>query len=881
MENEMNVNVTSVTKRLEYQVSFYQIPEVHLFFELDDITRVRGLFTVVRDSHADAQLPLILNGADQTLLEIKVNTQLLDASQYERSHDTLMIFNVPEFAQIEILVEIEPKKNTALSGLYQSRDIFCTQCEAEGFRRILFFLDRPDILSRYTTTIIADQKKYPVLLSNGNCIADKALPDGKRSVTWQDPFPKPSYLFALVAGKLSPVQSQFKTASGKTVDLFVYVEPGRTGQAAYALSALKHAMNWDEIHYGREYDLSAYYIVAIDDFNMGAMENKGLNIFNSKYILVSPELATDLDYQNVLRVVAHEYFHNWTGNRVTCRDWFQLSLKEGFTIFREQSFMQDMLSQAVMRREEAIYLREHQFKEDASPLAHPVRPDEYLEINNFYTVTIYEKGAEIWRMIYHTLGPVLFRQATDTYFKKYDGKAVTIDDLLTVFQETARTQSPALAEQVALFSNWFSQSGTPEITLYDEYHAATQQYQLHIEQHNPATADQPQKIPLAIPIRMGLMNQSGNPMPFPSGRLEETLLLTEKNKVFTFSNISERPIPSLFRDFSAPVKWHFDYSDEDYLCLAVHDSNAFNRQEANYQYLTRYLLKKIRDPKLSHLLHPTWVDGMVQSFVNVSDPWCVVDNLSLPSLAYLGEQLPRIEVDAMWDAREACMTELAFSHALHQTMLAYYHSTHATFLQDSFKDRGMRALKNVCLNFLMYQDKKTAEIMAFEQFNVALQANMTDVLASLRLLVHHDSRFADVALEEFYKLYAQHPLLIDKWFAIQASAPIFGTPKRVMELSQHEAFDWHNPNKIYSLLGGFIQNFKQFHDQQGEGYALLGDAIVKLNQSNPQVASRLVDALTLWRRYDDKRSHLQHNILRHLLAQSLSKDVYEKVQKSI
>jgi len=872
--------VPEVTYRLQHQPPLYFIEIVDLCFDLfDDYTNVTSRMTLRRnpDANADANV-LVLNGDSGISLEsISLDGELLSADRYQVDQEHLIIQNLPEQTILEIKNKIYPHKNTALSGLYLSRGKYCTQCEPEGFRRITYFLDRPDVLSRYTTTISAERERFPVLLSNGNILAS-GVEDGRHWVTWQDPFKKPCYLFALVAGHFDVLEDNFMTQSKREVALRIYVEKGYADQAHHAMYSLKEAMRWDEQAYGREYDLDIYMIVAISDFNMGAMENKGLNIFNTKYVLAKPETATDDDYIHVLSVIGHEYFHNWSGNRVTCRDWFQLSLKEGLTIFRDQSFTEDVLSKSVMRIRDVNNLREAQFPEDAGPLAHAVRPDSYIEINNFYTATVYEKGAEVLRMMQTVLGKEKFRKGMDLYFKRYDGQAVTIEDFVKAMEDVS-------GMDLSHFRLWYSQAGTPLVQVQDDYDEHQKIYRLNISQHTPDTPNQKNKEALPIPIALALFNQKGEPLKLNERKDSETMLhLSEPSQVFEFKNIQQRPIPSLLRRFSAPVKLQYQYAESDLALLFKHDTDSFNRFEAGTRYALRVILSLVLDDQ--HEKPLVLPDDFTDIYAYIlehgsEDPLLLAEMLNLPSEKYIGEQMEVIDVVAIHHSRELVLQLMA--ERLQSQFLAIYQRYHTATQQNEFNIAtiGQRALKNRCLFYLMLSPKYVE--LGMNQFEQALGHNMTDTQAALVALANTDTPMRERALNAFYTQWKDDALVVDKWLAIQATSKLPGTLNHVRKLLRHEAFDIKNPNKVYALVGSFAgRNALHFHAENGEGYAFLREMVSQLDKLNPQVASRMVQPLTRWKRYDMERQSLMQKQLQSLLQEkNISTDLYELVSKSL
>jgi aminopeptidase N len=867
----------------DYEVPVYLIDEIDLSFDLeDDHTIVKSHMRVRHNRLSSSKKrDLILNGDELTLESVKLDGKVLSGSEYKLTSDLLTIPGVPDNFDLEIVTKIYPHKNTALSGLYRSADTYCTQCEAEGFRRITFFPDKPDVLSRYTTMITADESRFPYLLSNGNLIASGKLENGRHWAKWEDPFKKPCYLFALVAGDFDVLEDQFITQSNREITLRIYVEKGYGDQAHHAMYSLKEAMRWDEKAYGREYDLDIYMIVAIGDFNMGAMENKGLNIFNTKYVLAKPETATDDDYIHILSVIGHEYFHNWSGNRVTCRDWFQLSLKEGLTIFRDQTFSEDMLSRAVMRIQEVNGLREVQFPEDSGPLAHPVRPDSYIEINNFYTSTIYNKGAEVLRMLETILGKPMFRRGMDLYFVRHDGQAVTIEDYVKAMEDVSGVN-------LRQFRLWYTQAGTPTIDAEDDYDAKHKIYRLTLHQKTPPTPGQSIKMPQYIPVRMGLMDADGNEIPLQVQdqpvETEKVLTLTEATQIFEFENVLSRPVPSLLRNFSAPVKLNYPYSDSDLQFLFKHDKDPFNRWEAGQKHALRVLLNLIEDHRHDKPLHlPSEFAEMYEYILrhDKSDNYLLAVMLTMPSEKYIGEQMEVIDVDAIHVVREFVIKALA--EQLQALLLETYRKHHdpAGSYRFSMEDIGKRQLKNRALMYLMLLPQNTE--IGMRQFEAAYQSNMTDAQPALMALSDLDTPLREKALDQFYSAWKHDALVVDKWLSIQAATKLPTALQIVKKLMRHEAFDIKNPNKVYSLIGTFGQrNPVNFHAKNGEGYAFLRETVYQLDKLNPQVAARMVNPLTRWKRYDKERQELMREQLELLLQdKKLSRDLYELVSKSV
>ncbi len=870
----------------DYQQPDYWIDETHLTFELfDDHALVHSRLAVrANDAKpAASPRPLVLDGQQLELVSVAIDDEPLAQGSYEVDADTLTLRPTTQTFDLSITTRIKPRENTALEGLYQSGDMFCTQCEAEGFRKITYYLDRPDVMSRFTTTVIADRGGFPVLLSNGNPIASGEEKGGRHWVTWEDPFPKPAYLFALVAGDLCLLQDSFTTMSGRNIDLRIYVEPENRTQCDHAMDSLKRSMRWDEEVYGREYDLDIFMIVAVNDFNMGAMENKGLNIFNSSCVLAHPDTATDQAFQRVEAVVAHEYFHNWSGNRVTCRDWFQLSLKEGFTVFRDAEFSADMNSATVKRIEDVTFLRANQFAEDAGPMAHPVRPDSFIEISNFYTLTVYEKGAEVVRMLHTLLGPDGFRKGTDLYFERHDGQAVTCDDFIKALED-------ANGADFSQFKLWYSQGGTPRVAVNSRYDAAAGTYSLHFQQSCPPTPGQPSKQPMVIPVRVALLDSQGNELPLrlagdAEARGTDTVLsVTEQEQVFTFEGLSEEPLPSLLRGFSAPVKLSYPYSRDDRVFLAKHDPDGFNRWEAAQSLAVEVLqgLVEIHQAGRPLLMDLRLLDVFRSTLADPSlDLAVVAEILRLPSEAYLVELAETADVDAIHHVRNWVRLELA--QAMSEEMWPVFHrlDVPAAYSADA-ESMARRSLKNTVLGYLMATGSQEALSACVRQFVEA--NNMTDRQAALVALVNSEfEEQKSAALNEFAERWAAYPLVMDQWFSIQASCSLPGGLERVQALQEHEAFTLRNPNKIRSLFGAFAnQNLVNFHRKDGAGYRFLADQILVLNGLNPQIASRLLTPLTRWRKYAVERQALMKaELSRIMTADDLSPDVYEVVSKSL
>ena len=867
----------------DYTPPAYLVDSLALRFDLDEsATVVHATMRLHANPDAAAGQPLCLDGQELTLLALRLNGRELDSGDYALDAESLTLSDLPAEFELQIVTRINPLANTALEGLYTSSGNFCTQCEAEGFRKITYYPDRPDVMSVFSTTIVADKAQYPVLLSNGNPVERGELDGGKHFVTWQDPFPKPCYLFALVAGDLACIEDRFTTMSGREVLLQIFVQHGNEDRTAHAMASLKKAMAWDEQAYGREYDLDIYMIVAVDDFNMGAMENKGLNIFNSRYVLAKPETATDADFYGIESVIGHEYFHNWSGNRVTCRDWFQLSLKEGFTVFRDQQFSAEMNSAAVKRIDDVTMLRTHQFAEDAGPMAHPVRPDSYVEINNFYTLTVYEKGAELIRMLHTLLGAEGFRKGSDLYFERHDGQAVTCDDFI-------RAMADANGADLTAFLGWYSQAGTPVVTVLRKYDAEKKTLTLHFRQHCPPTPGQEEKSPQLIPIVIAVLDSDGTALPLRlegesgGGPGERVLRLEQAEQSWTFGDMPETAVPSLLRNFSAPVKLEIDYSDEELAFLMGRDSDPFNRWNAGQELALKVLLDNYRT--FTHGDSPTLPAGLSAAFANtladrVLDPSLVAEAITLPQESYVAEFIGDCDPELLQRAHHNLQRELAAAHraALSDTMARNRDS--GEYRIDAVA-MAKRRLKNRCLHYLMLLDDESVAAACHEQYVSA--DNMTDALAALTALVHNGHESAPEALQDFYRRWKGNALVLDKWFSLQALSPQPDTFAAVQRLAQHPDFQIKNPNRVRSLIGAFaMRNPARFHRADGEAYRFHTDFLMQLDKLNPQVAARLLTPLTQWRRYDGPRQEKMRGQLQRILdSGTCSRDVYEIVSKSL
>jgi len=867
----------------DYQVPEFLVEAVELVFELDDdATLVHSILKLTRNpASQDYKAALRLDGQALELIAVAIDGRSLPSSAYVLEKEQLLIADVPHQFELNITTRIHPAANTALEGLYHSGKMLCTQCEAEGFRRITYFPDRPDVMSSYTVTLQADKQKYPVLLSNGNLIEQGELDDGRHFAKWHDPSLKPSYLFAVVAGQLVYREDYFTTMSGREVMLRVYVEAENHHKCEHAMNSLKQSMLWDEQTYGREYDLDIFMIVAVNDFNMGAMENKGLNIFNASCVLASPDTATDQDYYKIQSIIGHEYFHNWSGNRVTCRDWFQLSLKEGFTVFRDQEFSADLNSRPVQRIDDVDILRNHQFPQDTGPMAHPVRPDHYIEISNFYTVTVYNKGAEVVRMIRNLLGWEGFRKGTDLYFERHDGQAVTTEDFVKAMED-------ANGVDLKQFKNWYSQAGTPELHISDEYDAAQKQYRLNIRQSCAASPTQAAKQAFHIPLALGLLDEQGHDLPLQlQGEATATdttriIQVKQAQETFVFEDIACQPVASLLRDFSAPVIIRKETSNDELAFLFAHDSNAFNRWEAGQQLSINVMRDMIADYQAGKALQvpQMFIDAFHKTLCDEQlDKALKAQAVSLPSVNYLSEQYAVIDIDAIDHVR--LFTRQTLARALESEWLKVYQSNHISRpYQFTANDMAQRALKNTALAYMMELDKAVYTAMCVKQF--AADENMTDVMAALGALVHHDGAERETALQQFYVKWQHDPQVVEKWLALQAGSRLANTLAHVKTLLDHPAFSMTNPNKVRSLIGRFCQSNTRFHDINGEGYRFLAEHVLKLDKLNPQIAARLVQALARWQRYDETRKQLMQTELQGILSHTgLSKDVYEVVGKML
>lgn len=854
----MHVDAPKTVYLKDYTPPAYKVKHIDLRFEIfpgRSVVHAKSQF--VKNHKGNGSL--FLNGAGQKLLSLTLNGKETD---FRVADDGIYIENPGDEFTVEISTEVVPEENTALEGLYCSSGTYCTQCEAEGFRRITYFPDRPDIMATFTVRVEADQKTCPVLLSNGNLIEKGALGEGRHFTVWNDPTPKPCYLFALVAGDLVHVHDTFTTMSGNKVDLYIHVRKGDEGQCSYAMESLIRAMKWEEDVYGLEYQYNIFNIVAVSDFNMAGMENTSLNIFNTSAVLVHPDTATDNDFLKVERVIGHEYFHNWAGNRVTCRDWFQLSLKEGLVIFREEEFAADVNSRPVERIDDVMRLRRLQFPEDGGPLAHPIRPDNYIEINNFYTMTVYLKGGEVIRMFHTLLGPETYRKATDLYFMRHDGQAVTCDDW-TICMEDASGQD------LSQFKLWYSQAGTPEVEARGEYNETAKTYTLTLKQTIPATPGQPDKRPMHIPVAVGLVGPNGDDM------IETQVLhLTEPEQTFIFKNIGAKPVPSILRNFSAPVKLKTNLSDDDLKFLMVHDSDGFNRWEAGQNFVIRAINGLIDTGKMDEGLISALEGLLDQAVQGKGDKALLAKALMLPDISMIGQSRDVVDPDAIYKAWKKVRDE--FSMQCREKILSLYKSNGETGAYSIAPDAmGRRALKNTMLYYL------NDPAISYEQYQKA--TNMTDRVVALTVLADHDGALKEQALADFYRQFKDYPLVIDKWFRIQSGAINDNIIVNIKNLSKHPDFNIKNPNRARALYAAFsMNNPVKFHATDGSGYSLLKDVVITLNGINPQVAAWMLIPFREWRRYTQDRQAKIKSVLQEIVeAPNLSPDVYEIVSKSL
>ncbi|WP_322804138.1 aminopeptidase N [Vibrio alfacsensis] len=857
--------------RKDYQAPSHLITDIDLTFDLyDNDTIVTAVSKVIQNSDSTK---LELDGEGLELRCVKVNGE--EWSHHEVKETSLLLAELPAEFELEIITKMDPEANTALEGLYKSGGAFCTQCEAEGFRRITYYLDRPDVLAKYTTKVIADKTAYPFLLSNGNRIAEGDSENGRHWVQWQDPHPKPAYLFALVAGDFDVLRDKYTTMSGRLVDLEIFVDKGNLDRAGHAMTSLINSMKWDEERFGLEYDLDIYMIVAVDFFNMGAMENKGLNIFNSKFVLANDQTATDRDYLGIEAVIGHEYFHNWTGNRVTCRDWFQLSLKEGLTVFRDQEFSSDLGSRADNRIDNVRIIRGPQFAEDSSPMSHPIRPDKVIEMNNFYTLTVYEKGSEVIRMYHTLLGEEGFQKGMKLYFERHDGTAATCEDFVCAMED-------ATGVDLTQFRLWYSQAGTPTLRVSSEYNADQKTYALTVKQFTEPTHDQAIKQALHIPFDIELYAQNGDVIPLVMNgeSVHHVLDVKQDKQTFVFENVVERPVPSLLREFSAPVKLEYDYSDEELSFLMKHATNDFARWDASQMLLAKYIRQNVvniqsgSEVKLS--------DELIDSFRGVLldanlEPAFIAQVLSLPSINEITGWYKQVDIDAV-DAVLNNIT-VSLSKALEDELSATYHSLRQAEYNIGHDAIGKRALRNRCLQFLAYTEKGNDLVIA--QYDAA--NNMTDTIAAMSAANSAQLVCREALMSDYSDKWKHDGLVMDKWFALQGSNPVEDALENVKATMSHEAFSLKNPNRTRSLIGSFLNtNPVRFHDKSGAGYQFAGEILRQLNDTNPQVASRMIDPLLKFRKYDEGRQALIRAELEKLKSMdNLAKDLFEKVTKAL
>ncbi|WP_274058197.1 aminopeptidase N [Vibrio parahaemolyticus] len=857
--------------RKDYQAPSHTITDIDLTFDLyDNDTIVTALSKVVQKGESTI---LELDGEGLELRSVKVNGE--DWAHHEVKEASLVLSDLPAEFELEIITKIDPEANTALEGLYKSGGAFCTQCEAEGFRRITYYLDRPDVLAKYTTKVIADKATYPYLLSNGNRIAQGEAENGRHWVQWQDPHPKPAYLFALVAGDFDVLRDKYTTMSGRNVDLEIFVDKGNLDRAGHAMTSLINSMKWDEERFGLEYDLDIYMIVAVDFFNMGAMENKGLNIFNSKFVLANDQTATDRDYLGIEAVIGHEYFHNWTGNRVTCRDWFQLSLKEGLTVFRDQEFSSDLGSRAVNRIDNVRIIRGPQFAEDASPMSHPIRPDKVIEMNNFYTLTVYEKGSEVIRMNHTLLGEEGFQKGMKLYFERHDGTAATCEDFVSAMED-------ATGVDLKQFRLWYSQSGTPTLRVNSEYNAEAKTYALTVEQFTEATQDQAEKQALHIPFDIELYDSKGQiiPLTINGESVHNVLDIKQDKQTFVFENVSEQPVPSLLREFSAPVKLEYDYSDAELIFLMKHATNDFARWDASQMLLAKYIRQNVTNVQTGSEVQLS--EDLIDAFRGVLldenlEPAFIAQVFSLPSINEITGWYKQIDVDAVDTVLNSITVSL--SAALEDELSATYHTLKQAEYTIDHAAIGKRALRNQCLQFLAHTDKGNTLVKA--QYEAA--NNMTDTIAAMSAANSAQLECREELMADYSDKWKHDGLVMDKWFALQGTNPAEDALEKVKATMNHEAFSLKNPNRTRSLIGSFLAaNPVRFHDKSGSGYQFAGEILRQLNDSNPQVASRMIDPLLKFRKYDEARQAMIRAELEKLKAMdNLAKDLFEKVTKAL
>jgi len=867
----MNANTKQYLK--DYKEPNHVITEVALAFELDEhsttVTATTQVITHINGS------PLVLNGEDLALISVSINEQSLSAGQFTLENDMLTIPDVPAAFELTIVTRLNPSENTKLEGLYVSDGAFCTQCEAQGFRRITYYLDRPDVMAVFTTKVIADKFKFPYLLSNGNKIDSGDLPGGKHFAVWHDPHKKPAYLFALVAGDFDLLADQFVTRSGREVALEFFVDKGNKDKAIHAMASLKRAMRWDEERFGLEYDLDIYMVVAVDFFNMGAMENKGLNVFNSKFVLADVTSATDVDFDGIESVIGHEYFHNWTGNRITCRDWFQLSLKEGLTVFRDQEFSSDLGSRAVNRIEAVKVMRSHQFAEDAGPMSHPIRPEAVIEMNNFYTVTVYNKGAEVIRMLHTLIGESRFQAGMATYISRFDGQAVTCDDFIQAMEAGA-------VVDLTQFRHWYSQSGTPLIDIEQSFDAEKKQLTLNISQSLPVGNNEGAIEAFHLPIRLEILNSNGGNVSLTNGRDSIVLELKEHQQTFVIDDVPSESTAVFFGGFSAPVKTAFNYSQADLVHILAHSNNDVSRWDSAQLLLTTAITDNVGVEALDYQIAPallTSLDAVIND--DTLDPALIALMIELPSLGTLFELFESVDVDAVIAARDFVTMSLA--NALHISFKTrYQHCKDQLLVTQSEPEKvALRALKNTLLRFITLIKNEETNATLISQSQQA--NNMTDTISALACAVHNDALCKTTLLADFDQAWSDNGLVMDKWFSVIGSDPSDQVIKQIENTFEHDAFSWQNPNRVRSLIGAFCNNNqRQFHAVDGAGYRFLTDQLIALNDINPQIAARLITPLMAWKKIDGVRSQLMKTqLLRLKSLAGLSKDLVEKVELSL
>ncbi|WP_282177359.1 aminopeptidase N [Vibrio nereis] len=857
--------------RKDYQSPSHAITDLDLTFDLFDNETI--VTAVSQVQQLKDETTLTLDGENLKLVKVEVNGEVWN--QYQELEGALELHNLPAQFELTIVTEIDPEANTALEGLYKSGGAFCTQCEAEGFRRITYYMDRPDVLAKYTTKVIADKAEYPYLLSNGNRIAQGDLEGGRHFVQWQDPHPKPAYLFALVAGDFDVLRDNYVTQSGRNVELEIFVDKGNLDRAPHAMTSLINSMKWDEERFGLEYDLDIYMIVAVDFFNMGAMENKGLNVFNSKFVLANEKTATDTDYLGIEAVIGHEYFHNWTGNRVTCRDWFQLSLKEGLTVFRDQEFSSDLGSRAVNRINNVRIIRGPQFAEDASPMSHPIRPEKVIEMNNFYTLTVYEKGSEVIRMMHTLLGEDGFQKGMKLYFERHDGTAATCEDFVSAMED-------ASGVDLKQFRLWYSQSGTPTVKVTSEYNADSKTYALTISQSTEPTHEQADKQPLHIPFDVELYAANGDVIELRRNgeKVHNVLDVTQATQTFVFENVGEQPVPSLLREFSAPVILEYDYSDEELVFLMVNARNEFARWDAGQMLLAKYIRSNVTSVQNGGEVELP--EAVVDAFrgVLLSDtlePAFIAEMMALPSHNEVSGWYKQVDVDAVATVLKAIKVQLA--NALTDELSALYHSLNQAEYTVEHAAIGKRSLRNTALAFLAHTE--LGNELAEKQY--ANANNMTDTIAAMSAANSAQLPCREALMSDYSNKWKHDGLVMDKWFALQGTNPAENALEVIKQTMDHEAFSLKNPNRTRSLIGSFLNmNPVRFHSKSGEGYKFAGEILRELNTSNPQVASRLIDPLLKFRKFDEERQALIKAELEALKSMdNLAKDLFEKVTKAL